>query len=251
MNSQNKEWFQRAFAEDYARLYAHRSLSQAYRQTGVMVRLVPFSKGQRILDIACGAGRHMLAMVRRGAKVSGIDLSPVLLAQARAIFRSKGVRGGLRQLDMRLLDYDRKFEGGMIWFTSLGYFDKKSDDLKVLEGLARSLVPGGWFWIDQPNRRFLEKNLVPHSKRTIRGPDGMAEVEETRRMTKDRVIKKITITDRDGKRSYEERVRLYSLEDFAAMLKKSGLSPHGLLGDYDGLALTPDSPRQIWFGKKR
>jgi hypothetical protein len=91
---------------------------------------------------------------------------------------------------------------------------------------------------------------VPVTEREIDGPNGPARVTERRRVANDRVIKNIDIEDSHGKRSFVERVRLYSPEKFGALAKRAGLTAHGILGDYDGSPLTPDKPRQIWYGGK-
>lgn len=51
-----------------------------------------------------------------------------------------------------------------------------------------------------------------------------------------------------GYRSYEERVRLYTLERFGSLIREAGLTTLGILGDYDGSPFTPKVPRQIWYG---
>lgn len=243
-------WFRQAFREDYLWLYAHRSDREAAGQVKTALRLLPFKAGQKLLDIACGAGRHMLAFARAGAVVTGIDLSPPLLRLAREKLDKAGCRAVFKRLDMRKLDYKARFDGATMWFTSFGYFPTMADDQRVLSGLSAALKPGGWWWLDLPHPAFLENNLVPRSKSNRRGPNGPAEVTETRIIRGHRVIKTIEIIDPAGKRVYKEYVRLYRPERMGQMVHRAGLSTDGILGDYDGSALTGSSPRQIWFGRK-
>jgi len=244
------EWFEEAFAEDYLWLYAHRTQKEAARQVATAIRLLPFERGQKVLDIACGAGRHMLAFSRRGARVTGIDLSPVLVERARETFREKKTRVTVRIGDMRELSYRNSFDGATIWFTSVGYFRTMAEDQKVISGMARALRPGGWWWVDLPNPAYLEDNLVPQSERSVRSPYGKARVREKRRIVRGRVEKKILIKDPAGTRQYLESVRLYRPEQFGSLVKKAGLVTDGILGDYDGSPLGRQSPRQIWYGRK-
>lgn len=246
----SEDWFREAFAEDYLWLYAHRNEREAARQVAAAVRLVPFAKGQKILDIACGAGRHMVAFARRGARVTGIDLSYPLVRQARQRLKQAGIRAAVRHGDMRqLTDIDR-FDGATIWFTSLGYFPTVAEDREVVRRLARALKSGGWWWIDLANPAFLENNLVAHSERICPGPHGRAEVTEDRSIMGDRVVKRIQVKDRAGRRFFQESVRLYRPERFASLIRAAGLTADGILGDYDGQALTRYTPRQIWYGRK-
>jgi ubiquinone/menaquinone biosynthesis C-methylase UbiE len=245
------EWYREAFAADYLWLYSHRSEQEATAQVRTAVRLLPFKPGQKLLDIACGAGRHMLAFTRRGAGVTGIDLSQTLVTYARRRFKEEGLKGTVIKSDMRELDYREKFDGATIWFTSIGYFATVAEDQRVITGMAAALKPGGWWWVDLPNPAKLEESLVPHSEKTRRGPNGMARVIEDRRIIGPRVEKTIKIIDRSGTRQYRESVRMYRPEQFGVLIRKAGLAADGILGDYNGVALTKDSPRQIWYGRKR
>ncbi len=246
-----KDWYRRAFADDYVWLYAHRDEREAQQQVRTAARIVPFAPGQTILDIACGAGRHVLAFARLGARVTGIDLSPTLVKIARSRISETGVTATVRRGDMRVLSYHEKFDGATIWFTSLGYFQTVAEDVRVMKGMAAAIKPGGWWLVDLPNPAYLEKNLIGQSRRMVNGPNGKAIVTESRRIVNRRVEKSTHIDDPAGSRSYIESVRMYRPEQFGALVNAARLVTDGILGDYDGRAMTSDSPRQIWFGRKK
>ncbi len=48
--------------------------------------------GMRVLDVGCGHGLHLVSMGRRGARVTGVDISPGMIAQARAALIAAGIR---------------------------------------------------------------------------------------------------------------------------------------------------------------
>jgi SAM-dependent methyltransferase len=245
-----RAWYRRAFADDYLLVYSHRTLKEARFQVGVAIRHLPYSGGQSVLDIACGSGRHLLAFAERGASVTGIDLSETLLGEARKLFSRSDHAARLQQGDMRELGFQAEFDGATMWFTSFGYFATAADDLRALKSLAAAIRSGGWWWIDIPNPVYLESNLIPISRRKVTGPHGKAAIEEHRRIIADRVVKRVSICDQQGERSYEERVRLYTPEQFGNLIKRAHLTTHGILGDYDGKALAASRPRQIWYGEK-
>ncbi|MFH1699156.1 MAG: class I SAM-dependent methyltransferase [Candidatus Zixiibacteriota bacterium] len=245
-----QNWFRESFSDDYLWLYAHRNDSEANRQAKVALKLLPFRKGQKVLDVACGAGRHIVAFARLGARMTGVDLSPVLIETARNKIKDKGVHAKLINQDMRRLDFKDEFDGATMWFTSFGYFPSIADDKAVLRGIHRALKPGGWWWIDLPNPSWLNKNLIDETQRTKRGPFGKAEIREIRKILNGRIIKNTRIRDRMGTREFYESVRLYHPEQFGSLIKSSRLKAVGVLGDYEGRALTADKPRQIWYGMK-
>ncbi len=247
-DSESSGWYRRAFGDDYLYIYSHRSIAAAEKETLLAINHFPYESGQHILDLACGAGRHMLAFRRIGAEVTGADISAVLLEEARNTLGQAGMSASLVRADMRFLPFHRCFDGVTLWFTSFGYFETVSEDLKTLRSIESALREGGWWWIDIPNPEHLASTLVPVTKRKIDGPNGRARVTERRRIDNDLVVKEIEITDSLGKRSYVERVRLYMPEMFGALTMRAGLTPRGILGDYDGSPFGPESPRQIWFG---
>jgi cyclopropane fatty-acyl-phospholipid synthase-like methyltransferase len=85
-----------------------------------------------ILDLACGVGRHSIALARHGFRVVGIDISPEYIAKAEELAAAEGVSGRCRFVagDMRrlkdLLGYHR-FDAAICMFTSLGYYGPETD----------------------------------------------------------------------------------------------------------------------------
>ncbi len=245
-----KEWYRDSFSGEYLWLYAHRSDREAQKQMATALKILEYQKGQRVLDLACGAGRHALALAKRGARVTGVDLSSELLSIARQKIKDKGYTASFKRQDMREIGYENRFDGVMMWFTSFGYFPNKRDDRKVLRNVLKALRPGGWWWIDLLNPAWLEKTLVKNSERTVEGPNGTVRVIETRSIAGGHVKKTTRIVDRGQEKIFKENVRLYNPEQFGTLLHSVGLSAKGVLGDYDGTALTSKTPRQIWFGEK-
>ena len=109
--------------------------------------------GQRILDVACGGGRHSLAMARRGALVTGIDLGPAAIATARRRAHKAGLAVEFVQGDVRAIEYEAVFDAVTFIF---GCFTEmpRHDAEEVLRRISRSLRPGGMFVLDVYAPRF-------------------------------------------------------------------------------------------------
>lgn len=56
----------------------------AYYERPAVLSLLPTVRGKRVLDAGCGPGAYAQILVRRGAKVVGVDISPKMLRLARA-----------------------------------------------------------------------------------------------------------------------------------------------------------------------
>ncbi|MBD2870498.1 class I SAM-dependent methyltransferase [Paenibacillus arenilitoris] len=245
-----KPWYEQSFGNDYTLVYKHRNWEQAGKEARKMADWLKLPPGARVLDIGCGLGRHALALARCGLSVTGVDLSPILLKQARrhdARREVKWVEG-----DMRELPFDAgRFDATVNLFTSFGYFSLEDDNAKVLRNIRRVLREEGAFLIDFLNPDYVERHLVPRSVR-VDAETGQ-RIEEVRTIQGGWVQKEITITvpgKREAARQYLERVKLYRLDWFAHRLAECGLRLDRLYGDYDGSDYdTLHSPRMIMAGK--
>jgi SAM-dependent methyltransferase len=246
-------WYENAFDAFYAELYAHRDESEAERIVAWLARRLgaPGSGGLlglRALDLACGAGRHLRALARRGVRAVGVDRSRDLLARAAALRRETGSRREELVLgDIRDLPFaDRSFGLTISMFTSIGYFATDAENRRVLSEAARVLDPGGHLLIDYLNAEAVVRTLVPASQRQV----GEFVVDEKRRIDhrERRIIKEVTVSRQaSGERvkHYVESVALWSRDELAAELAATSLLVVDEVGDYDGEAFTAASPRLI------
>jgi len=98
--------------------------------------------GQRrgdLLDVACGTGRHALEFAALGWMVTGIDISPELIALARA--RDTGVE--FQEGDMAAFELGRRFQAITCLFDSIGYAQTNEAIIASLQRIASHLTPGG------------------------------------------------------------------------------------------------------------
>lgn len=237
------EWFEQWFGEEYLRLYPHRDDEDAERLVTLIDARVPLA-ARRVLDLACGPGRHAAQFARRGASVVGFDLSMPLLSRAR--HRPEPVvdlvRGDMRQLPFRSASFDLVVN----LFTSFGYFADDVQHAQVLCEAADALRPGGAFVLDYLNAGFVRDTLVLHEEREV----GERRVAVGRRISADDrfVIKEMHLVD-DG-RSFVERVRLFTREELESMVEAAGLAVRTRLGDYKGGAVSPSAPRVILLAER-
>jgi ubiquinone/menaquinone biosynthesis C-methylase UbiE len=230
------EWFEEWFGEDYLRLYPHRDDADARRAVALIARTVHLQPGWRVLDVACGAGRHARAFVEAGARCFGLDLSATLLRVARQVTDAPLIRADMRQLPVRPASMHLTVN----LFTSFGYFDRDAEHRMALEEMISTVQPGGWFVIDFLNPAAVRRELVPEE--TVHLPGQTVRV--TRSVSPDGRYVCKSIRAREGKH-YLERVRLFEPEQISAMLESAGLRIRHAFGDYDGSVLTGDSARTI------
>jgi SAM-dependent methyltransferase len=234
------EWFEEWFGEEYLRLYPHRDDTEAGRAVDLIVRTVPFQKGWRVLDVACGAGRHARAFQAAGARCTGVDLSMTLLRLARQVTTVPLVRADMRDLPIRRASMDLTVN----LFTSFGYFDKDAEHTVALSEMVTTVRPGGWFVIDFLNPASIRRQLVPEETLVVAG----STVQVSRSVSPDGRYVCKSIRGVQG-RHFTERVRLFEPEQIAGMLENAGVSVRFRFGDYDATSLTSSSPRTILVGQ--
>src|SRR5262249_55200901 len=143
-------WFTQFFDDAYVvELSDQKPSRQTRREVDFLLRSLRVSPRSRILDVACGYGRHAAELSRRGFRVVGVDLSRAMLAEARQRFR-EGPRLRFVRGDMRRLDFAAEFDAVFSFFTSFGYFAPGQNEA-ALRRMARALRPGGRLLVDHRN----------------------------------------------------------------------------------------------------
>jgi SAM-dependent methyltransferase len=235
------EWFEQWFGEEYHALYPHRDDEDARRAVALIQRVAPWQPGDRVLDLACGPGRHAAELEQLRARVVGFDLSRAMLRRARERSRAALVRGDMRALPFRT----GSFRLAVNLFTSFGYFRDDAEHRLVLRQVAATLVTGGHFVLDYLNAQQVRRSLTSADALGPLAGEREDDVRITRRIGPDGrfVIKEIEL--RDEGRSFQERVRLYEPDELETLLAEAGLPVTIRFGDYDGGAPSPEAPRVI------
>ncbi len=250
IKTSQSEWFRDWFDENYELVYNHRTDAEAERFVSHWP--LDWSKlaGSRALDVGCGNGRFCRALIRRGIKTVGIDLSreQLKLAVSR---NSRTDRIDLVRADMRQLPLKQNFGLIVSLFTSFGYFDDDEAHRQVINDLGNLLLPMGTIVIDLPCRENaiseVEKNPL-----TVKEINGV-QIIESRTLTKgnSRFEKTITLSSKDNVSHYLESARLFGAEELIEMTTAANLTQiEPFWGDYSGGGMSQDKSRMVYFGRR-
>jgi SAM-dependent methyltransferase len=249
--SKNKEWFEKWFSSKYyLELYSHRDEEDARWIINLLQRNIPFSTRSKVLDIACGAGRHSIELARRGFDVTGFDLSPYLIGEARKVLKESMERGLCLKFlikDMRYFNFKKSFDIALNIFSSFGYFDDDESNFSVFKNASDSVRPGGYFLFDYLNKDYLLKNIVPQTTLS----KGKYKIIQKRSVSGSFVHKEITIKEGNMSAGFEERLKLYTPSEIKRALTLFGFEVEKTFGDYFGNKFSKnDSQRFIAFARK-
>lgn len=241
-----KDWFKDSFGQDYLMVYKHRDYQGAYNEVKEMVEWLQLPKGATILDLCCGMGRHSMALMEFGYSVTGVDLSQVLLSEAKMNDRAGKVEWVLS--DMRAVPQEQSFDAIVNLFTSFGYFESDNENQKVLYEVYRLLKPGGQYIIDFLNPGYVANHLVAVSERE---EEGLVIKEE--RLIEGGYVRKCIMISQTGvpDRNYIEQIKLYDKRMLLEMMKTANLVVDKVYGSYEGQEHDDNlSPRMIFVGHK-
>lgn len=243
-----KKWFSSKF---YLDLYQHRDEEDARWIINLLQRNISVNSRSKVLDIACGSGRHSIELARRGFEVTGFDLSEYLIGEAKKNLvnsKERDLKVKFLIKDMRKFNFKNSFDIAVNIFTSFGYFESDDENSKVFENVSNSLKKNGYFIFDFLNKNYLESNLVP----VTRNKHGNITVVQKRIIENGFVKKNIIINDGKKVNQFEEVLKLYSLSEFKKMFSNYDLRINKLYGDYIGNRFDEsESKRLIIIAQKR
>ena len=216
----SKPWFEEVFDEDYLRTLPYMTAQQTLREVSFIEESLVLPAGAEVLDVACGYGRHAIELTQRGLNVTGLDLSLPLLIRAADECHRRGITVNFAQADMREIQFDKQFDGAYCMLTSFGYFDEETN-LRVAEGIAKTLKPGARFLLDVVNRDYVAHALP---SRVWWEGDGCIVLEEVDfNFHTSRIVSRRTVVFDDGRQvEHEVSVRAYSLHELGRLLRQAG-----------------------------
>ncbi len=232
------DWWKRIFNAMYLKTDADvvEDNGITEKEVDLLVKHLSLEKDQVILDLACGQGRHLLELARRGfVNLHGLDRSRYLIQRAKSRSRKEGLSVSFKEGDVRKLPFPNdSFDVVTILGNSFGYFESAEEDMTILTEIFRVLKPEGKLLLDIADGTYLREHFVPRSWEWI---DKKHFVCRERSLASDneRLISREVITHIDKgvivDQFYAER--LYTPEGLQAFLEKAGfrdLRFHGQIG---------------------
>jgi SAM-dependent methyltransferase len=233
--------------EDYLFVYQDDLTNErSDAEVALLVNLLGLDSPKKILDLACGFGRHTNRLAALGHSMTGVDYMPGFLVLAREQAKEMGVQVDYCQGDMRRIDFQDAFDRVLLLFTSFGYFTDDENE-RVLRNMAAALKPGGTLLLDIPNRDTFLKDLPPADV-IEKGGDLLINRFSFDVLTGRFHNRRIVI--RNGVRKEKPlSIRLYNATEICSLLRRADLVDYQLLNG-DGQPLSSASRRIIALAKK-
>ena len=152
------------------------------QEVGFLLDVLALERGQRVLDVGCGPGRHAVALAQRDLAVTGVDVSGRFLDLAAQRARDAQVAASFFEVDARQMPFDAEFDA-VISICQGAFGLMGADDPLVLRRMTEALKPGGRLVLTafsalfearqaRPEADFDVDSGIVHERMTVKDDEG-------------------------------------------------------------------------------
>lgn len=238
MTKPTKAWYASWFDTPYYHiLYKDRDYAEAQSFMDNLTNYLNLPENGKILDLACGKGRHSVYLNKLGYDVTGVDLSEQSINYAKQ-FENDSLR--FDEHDMTK-PYPETFDAVFNLFTSFGYFDNDDCNLRTIEAIKAELNTFGFGVIDFMNANYVINNLVAEDTKTVEG----ITFHQKRSVKNGYIVKDISFEIDGEQYNFQERVKALTLDDFNRLFEKAGVYLLDVFGDYKLKKYHPETSERL------
>ena len=214
-----------------------------------IINILELNSQQRLADICCGYGRHLLPLAQRGHTVFGIDIAPMMLAKARRWLEEVGVEAVILRADARQLPFaDGSLDVVLNLFNSFGYCQSEAQNQCILTETARVLRPGGKFLLETRNRPH-QIMFAPHYL-PMATSDGQRFILRCRYDQPAHRLISEWRRSKNGPVVHRASIRLYGIDELDDMMAEAGLRKTAIYGDYEATPFAGYQRRVLYLAEK-
>ncbi|BDF69826.1 methyltransferase type 11 [Oscillospiraceae bacterium] len=157
MESAGSDWYKKGWTLD---IQAQSWVEDTRRQVDFIVRTLGLTGRARILDLACGFGRHALELARRGFPVVGVDITGAYIGHATRRAEEEGLSARFFCSDIRDFKPEQTFDAVLsLSDGAIGYLEDEGENLKIFDVISRALRPGGKHFMDVMNAGYADTHF--------------------------------------------------------------------------------------------
>jgi SAM-dependent methyltransferase len=147
----NKHWYKSGWSLEAKN---HSWTEDSENQVDFIIKTLQLNGNERILDLACGYGRHALAFARRGYAVTGVDITRDYIDDAT---KHAPPNAQFICADIRDTNFNSAFDVVLsLADGAIGYLETDEENLKIFDVIAKALKPGGRHFMDVCNAEHAE-----------------------------------------------------------------------------------------------
>lgn len=235
----NAEWFKNWFDSPYYHLlYNNRNENEAGFFIDNLCSYLNLAPNSKVWDLACGKGRHAIALNKKGFNVVGTDLSRNSIREAS---KQSNATLDFYVHDMREPFMINYFDAVFNLFTSMGYFENYNDNYTVFKNVANAIKSEGVFVIDF----FNSEKVIASLKEDYIEKRGEVTFKIKKKIANNAILKRIEFNCHNKDYYFEESVSLFKKEDFEKFAAAAGLKIENTFGNYKLEPFDKDSSERL------
>ncbi|MCD4775568.1 MAG: class I SAM-dependent methyltransferase [Candidatus Aegiribacteria sp.] len=217
-----------------------------------IAELLEMKPEESILDMACGFGRHSLALSKQGYSVTGVDLNSNFIHEASVKAEESELDARFLCADMRDFVEPESFDNIIIMYNSFGYFQDPQEDRQVLDNCLQSLKSGGKLLLSVMSREHIMQHQSSNQSRYWHeAEDGkiwLIEATANEDWTWN-TIRWIVLKD-NKRQEYTYGSRIYNEPELRDLLLSVGYSQIQAFGSLSGKRYNDESHHLILLAQK-
>jgi SAM-dependent methyltransferase len=242
----DKDWYKKIWTLDIQDMSW---VEETSKQVDFLWEILGLTGNERVLDLACGFGRHAIELAKRGCKVVGVDITSDYIDEAGRQAKKEHVDAVFSCQDIRELEYDEEFNVVLNMADgAIGYLEDENENLKVFNVLSRALKPGGKHVMDICNggyaaKHFPERNWLAGNK-SLSLADFEWDPEKSIMYYAGMEIKYSEVFEKP-EALYCNPTRLYDIGELTRILSERRMKIESVFGDFNTDVLATDDILQI------
>lgn len=149
MKPMEKDWYKKIWTLD---IQNQSWVEDTKRQVDFLVEKLQLKGGEKILDLACGFGRHSLELARRGFDVTGVDITPDYVDYATQTAEKEKLKARFICSDIREVKFDNEFDVVLNMADgAVGYLENEEENLRIFDVISKALKKNGKHFMDIMN----------------------------------------------------------------------------------------------------
>lgn len=252
MRKMESDWYRKIWTLD---IQDQSWVEDTKRQVDFVIKTLKLAGNERILDLACGFGRHSLELARRGFEVVGVDITPEYVAYASERADKEKLNAEFQCADIRELNFQNEFDVVLNMADgAIGYLENDTENRKIFEVISAALKPGGQHFMDIMNGDYARTHFP--CKQWDSGDKGLTLSQ----FEWDDASKTLIYGQKDyrfgdvlSKPEFLEGnpIRLYTLNEISSDFAALGMQVKQSFADFSGKNLTENNIQMIVCSEKR
>ncbi|MGN1113830.1 MAG: class I SAM-dependent methyltransferase [Oscillospiraceae bacterium] len=157
MKAMESDWYKKIWTLD---IKDQSWVEDTKHQVDFLIEKLGLSGRERILDLACGFGRHSLELARRGFDVTGVDITTEYIKYASEQAENEKLNARFICSDIRDVSFVNEFDAVLNMADgAVGYLENDEENLKIFAVVSKALRSGGKHFMDIMNGSYAETHF--------------------------------------------------------------------------------------------